>query len=256
MGTPQAGPDPGVVVARIAQAFKLALSPIPGIGDSATAGIDQLTGQLQALTAAVTAVLNRPSLDFSQIERQVYAQFLESEIQFLKSNQTLAPKAVSARVQQDMKAAQAKQKQLRALLVKAFAVDGVDTMYKPLLAQQRDLTRVLYVLMNLLGPDNFFAPTLDLYLNKMESTLTRKVLYAQFVQVAKNSKFDADAAWSQLIGVWNGYASAQQERFEVLKKAWAVAGGGADVNQSTSPTAVKVVRDYYDALFKRAETGH
>jgi hypothetical protein len=229
--------------------------PSPGGGADVTGWLNGVLSQLTAVTEALRDVVTKAPTDFSEIERQIFYQFLDYEIQVLKMDRISPPKTVSQRLQHDMNTARQMQLRMRALLVRAFSVDGVGALYGPLLDKARAESFRAWLAMTTQGAEDYFTPTLDLLLNKKESTLMRKVLEAQLASAGKAAKFSSEAAWSALTRDWNSYASTQGARDEVIRKAWKALGGGPQVSAQTPAGALKALNDYYAQLYARAASG-
>jgi len=189
-----------------------------------------------------------------EIDRQLFLQFLEGEITYLKTHRQVKSLALYHRVSHDQQVCQKRQSQIRAALYQLFSVQQIDKGFYSALTAERGKTFLTFIKMKL-SEDFAFTPTIDDYLEARETSAVRKIVEQVLVSYANDdgNVFDAHAAWIDLKQRWDGWASKHRERLIALKKYWTAAGGGKSVD--SAPEAIPVIKDYYKALYETIEEG-
>jgi hypothetical protein len=190
-----------------------------------------------------------------EIDRQLFLQFLEGEVTYLKTHRNLKSLTLYHRVSQDQRICQKKQSQIREALNRLFKVQQIDRGFYSALTAERAKTFFAFIRMKI-SDDTVWAPTIDDYIDVRETVVVRKIM-EQLIENWANEDgtvFDAHDAWLDLKGRWDAWASKHKLREAALKKYWTASGGGKDVN--SNPGGIAVIRDYYKELYAVVEAGN
>ena len=189
-----------------------------------------------------------------EIDRQLFLQFLEGEVTYLKLHRHMKALAIFHKVEHDRQVCQRKQVQIRNALNRMMGTEGIDKGLYSALTAERGQTFLTYIKMKL-SDDTDWTPTIDEYLEARETSAVRKIMEQLLVTHASDDSdiFDAHAAWIDLKDRWAAWASKHHERIASLKQYWTASGGGKSVN--SNPGGIQVIRDYYKALFDIIEEG-
>lgn len=238
-------------------------------GQSVVVLYDSLLAQLANLKSVVPVAaqvaLNRTGIQdamrreraLGEIDRQLFLQFLQSEISFIRARPRLTVDDLYHRVHHDQDISRRKQVQIRSALMQLFVSQGVDQIfYSALSAQQAQVG--MAALVNAFGrPPHKPAPrTLDEFLQQHEVTAGSKVIESLIVtygQTDDTKSFDARSGWHDLKQRWDGWASKYRGRLASFKKYWKDTGGGHDLNSNSQ--AVTVMEAFYNKMYEEIESG-
>jgi len=190
----------------------------------------------------------------SEIDRQLFLQFLEGEITYFKTHRTLKVIALYHRVHHDQQVCQKKQVQIRAALDRLFSVQQIDTGLYAALTQERGNSLVGYLKMKV-SNDFGWTPTIDDYVDAHEAVAVRKIM-EQVLDTwiaADDNLFSAPAEWADLKERLDGWASKHHKRVAALKQYWTASGGGKDIDSNES--GFQVIKAYYEELYSIIEEG-
>ena len=190
-------------------------------GPSGLAGAFAEVGDTLNKVAIAAGVIAKPpqKFDFSEIEKQIYIQFLTGEIQYLKANRLLSPAQLSNHVGQDMRACKDSQAKISGLLAKLLSLNGVAAEYPPLLERQRKLADAARKAMAGQEAGDHFTATFDSFLNKAETAVVRKILEAELRAVDGVNAYDSGMAWTRLEASWKAFFGTQKARVELPARA-------------------------------------
>lgn len=231
-------------------------------GENVTAFFDSLLSELKriapvaghlALTyTGVDASLEKMKI-LSEIQRQLFLQFLEGEIMFLRGHRILTAATLHRKVDHDRQSCQKTQSQISAALIQLFAVEGIDSAFSSALTAQRFQTFKTFLSMKLQPMEVNAMMTVDDLLDNRETAAVRKILEQLLSDYADSPDFDAHSAWLDLKEKWNGWASNHHARIAAFKKLWGATGGSRPIE--SNPQASTIITDYYHRLYEQIEGG-
>jgi hypothetical protein len=205
------------------------------------------------LAQAMNQMMEREKV-LSEIDRQLFLQFLEGEITYFKTHRTLKVLALYHRVHHDQQVCQKKQVQIRTALNHLFNVQQIDTGLYAALTQERGNSLVGYLKMKV-SNDYGYTPTIDDYIDAHEAVAVRKIM-EQVLDTWINANDDVFAApveWADLKERLDAWASKYHKRVAALKEYWSASGGGKDVDSNSS--GLEVIKAYYKDLYAIIEEG-
>jgi hypothetical protein len=238
----------------------------PSAGQSAVAMFDALLTELNQIvpvagrvalsTTGVGATLERLKV-LSEIDRQLFLQFLEAELTFLRQHRIMKAGDLWKRVNHDISVCQRKQAQISAALIRMFSVEGIDKGFTTALVAQRFETFKAFVVMKITAKEVTAMWTVDDFLNNRETAAVRRILEQLLDLYADDQAspdFSAHEAWMDLRQRWDGWVKNHKERIASFKQLWAATGGGSDVG--SNPTAHATIDAYYHKLYEAIENGN
>ena len=234
-----------------------AVRSIVGLYDSLLTELNQIAptaGRAVPAKTGKTAGLEIKAL--SEIERQLFLQFLISELTYLRGHRIMQGPALGHKVNHDRQICQLKQAQISKALLRVFNVQGIDDGFYSALTAERGDTIAAYIKMKLTTQEFTMMMSLDDFLNNRETAAVRRILdqvLDNYLDAGDDDDFHAHDAWIDLKQRWDGWASKHHERMAALKQLWQAMGGGKDLN--SSPQAFKTIDDYYQELYKQIEEG-
>ena len=231
-------------------------------GKSVVSVFDSLLTQLNNVPAVVNATvaisgaqdtLKRLKI-LSEIERQLFLQFLEKELTFLRGHRIMKAIDLYRRMSHDQQICQQKQSQITQALIRIFNVQGIDASFSAALNAQRFETLKTYVAMKLEPAEVTAMMNVDDFLNNRETGAVRRIMQQLLDAYGEDSTsdFDAHDAWIDLKQRWEGWASKHGERMKAFKNYWEATGGKRDIESNTA--ALKVFSDYYKELYEQIES--
>ena len=188
----------------------------------------------------------------SEIERQLFLQFLMGELQFMKTHRIMKAKNLFIHIEHDRIVCEKRQQQISDALSKL----GNDGATKAILNSERGRTIAAFVAMELQEKEGAFLGSLDDFLDNREEGIVKRILAGLLDDYSREqaSDFDAHFAWKDLQGRWASWAASRPKRGQALRKLWAATGGGKDLN-SADPEAYSALRDYYKSIYEQLDAG-
>jgi hypothetical protein len=226
--------------------------------DALLAELNQIVpaGRFALASTGVGASLERLKV-LSEIDRQLFLQFLESELTFLRQHRIMKVGDLWKRVNHDISVCQRKQAQISAALIRMFSVEGIDKGFTSALVAQRFETFKTFVVMKITAKEVTAMWTVDDFLNNRETAAVRRILdqlLDLYADDQASPDFDAHEAWMDLKQRWDGWVKNHKERLASFKQLWATTGGGSDVG--SNPSAYATIDGYYHKLYEEIEGGN
>jgi hypothetical protein len=218
--------------------------------------IAPVAGRVALSTTGVGVALEKVRV-LSEIDRQLFLQFLEAELTFLRQHMVMKADDLWKRVKHDISVCHRKQLQISAALIRMFNVEGIDKGFSTALVAQRFETFKAFVVMKITAKELTAMWTVDDFLNNRETAAVRKILEQLldlYVDDHASPDFNAHEAWMDLRQRWDGWAKNHGERIVSFKQLWAATGGGSDVG--SNPTAHATIDAYYHKLYEEIEGGN
>jgi hypothetical protein len=218
--------------------------------------IGPVAGRVALSTTGVGVTLERLKV-LSEIDRQLFLQFLEAELTFLRQHRIMKAGDLWQRVNHDISVCQKKQAQISAALIRMFNVEGIDKGFTTALVAQRVETIKAFVVMTITAKEVVAMWTVDDFLNNRETAAVRKILEQLldlYMDDQASPDFNAHDAWVDLRQRWDGWAKNHKERIASFKQLWAATGGGSDVGSNS--TAHDTIDAYYHKLYEAIESGN
>ncbi len=248
---PSGSADPNIAIGQITQALGRMLgSIVPGTTDDIISGLDSVVGKLQLIVGSIKTInsLRQDNSTVSELQKQIYLQFLAAESQYLKGHRTSTATALAAQTQLDLQKFKQKLAQMADLLSKVFLSGGADAFLQPLLAKARSNTFKSNIDVIAQPSAGALGQSLDKLLLWNENLLMMKLLDVEIARVYKDTAFDAKSSSDQFAAKWDNYLRSQKSRMETVKQVWTKLGGGRDVDKTAPYEAAKAVADFYNNL--------
>jgi hypothetical protein len=193
----------------------------------------------------------------SEIERQLFLQFLLSERAYLRRPQIMGKWDLFQKINLDIQICQKKQAQITSSLFRIINIEGISaSAYSVLTMEQgQTLTAAMAFAENVTRQQSAAITNLYDFLNNRETGAARRVLDQVFEwYVDTDVKFSSRDAWEVLRKRWNAWGTKYDERMSDFIDLWDSMGGGKDLN--SNPQALKMIDDYYQELYKQIESGN
>ncbi|MFZ0956327.1 MAG: hypothetical protein WAN60_08285, partial [Candidatus Sulfotelmatobacter sp.] len=110
--------------------------------------IAPVVGRVALTTTGVGDALERMKV-LSEIERQLFLQFLEGELTFLRGHRIMKGIEIYRKLNHDEQICQKKQSQISAALIRMLNVEGIDSGFASALAAERIETLKTFIAMKL-----------------------------------------------------------------------------------------------------------
>lgn len=239
---------------NVVGAFDSLLATLTGSGPVVRPFVD---ASVSAALNAIQQIQQKQEREklLGEIDRQLFLQFLESEVAYLKTHRNLKSVALYQKVSREQQICQNKQWQIRDALSRLFDVQQIDSGFYSALTAERGKTFVAFIKMKI-SDDYAYTPTIDDYIDARETSAVRKIMEQMIEYWADDdgTVFDAHDAWVDLRQRWDAWASKHKDRVAALKKYWTASGGGKDVG--SNPGGIGVIKGYYKELYAVIESGN
>jgi len=222
--------------------------------------LGKLNGQLGGLGAALSQIPATPPppeymKTLHEIDRQLFLQFLMSEIKYLRAHRLMRAGPLYQKLAHDRALSQAKQAQISAALLKLMRIQGID-VFQSILNSERGQSLVAYIKMKFQDNDWPMVNSVDDILDNRETAAVRKtletILEAYSGSLSTSLDFDSRSAWEDLKLRLGQLTSTHAARIQALKRLWAATGGGG-INSNQA--GFQAIKSYYEKLYQQIEAG-
>jgi len=206
--------------------------------------------------AGITSAMEKATV-LSEIDRQLFLQFLLSERTYLSGHHIMTGMDLYRKFSLDVQICQKKQAQISNSLLRIINIEGISTdLYSMLTTEQsQTLIAAMAFAANVTRQQFAAMSNLDDFLNNRETGAVRRVLDQAFEHYADTDhQFEAHHAWVDMAKRWNAWGSKYNERIAAFKELWNTMGGGKDL--TSNPQALKMIDDYYQDLYLQIEAGN